>query len=562
VVDVLIVPQPLGTVAGSFRPKEWTEETYVVPEVSLRADLHVSTNTGEVVGIRIPDEMLRQSGGHGGESRMWLPLKNPPKEGMNRKMNDLTGPELDRKVSEAIGGLTGYRCANCSLFKLDRYTHDEGAFCSCERPAGGPIPRLSPAPFCPSTDLNAAFAAAEKVGLFKCDTQDGPGTNLRLFQGGGGLWWITNGNRRPVVQFNAPTPALAICEAILMSNSPKGEAPRSAFTLIELLVSISIVTILASMAFYVLHSGRVAARKARTLAVIQTVTPDIVCEFASYRDRRVSLTAADVRATAILYGWVPSGPNDRPSNRWAALASLAARRDMRRMDMPDRWNDVVDPPNIPGLRRTRLSMTYLSAYSSAVARLMAPPSPLSRAEATKIVGQNGSAECLWLIFQEMDSGIRGVRSANQADTDGDGLKEFIDGWGNPIRWLREPVAFTESELHSLPMTTEELRDGRAWSDSSVQLALRRLSREHHDPLDFQMVDIGANPATGWWTLPLIYSAGPDGDYSISTGGPLHHYTASPYVDSSGRFTPIGQPIEPWYCKDNIHNHHITGHQNY
>ena len=75
-----------------------------------------------------------------------------------------------------------------------------------------------------STDMNDAMEAAEKVGLFMRDTQDGPGTNLSLFQGGGRFWWITNGNRRPVVQFSAPTPELAICEAVLAMAEKAVEA--------------------------------------------------------------------------------------------------------------------------------------------------------------------------------------------------------------------------------------------------------------------------------------------------------------------------------------------------
>ena len=109
------------------------------------------------------------------------------------------GPELDCAVAEAMGWARGTVDAAAAFF----WFSEDG------------IAQFPVKEFKPSTDLNVAFAAAEKVGLFMCDTQDGPGTNLRLFRGGGGFWWITNGNRRPVVQFSARTPALAICAAIL-----------------------------------------------------------------------------------------------------------------------------------------------------------------------------------------------------------------------------------------------------------------------------------------------------------------------------------------------------------
>ena len=69
--------------------------------------------------------------------------------------------------------------------------------------------------FDPWNNLNDAFQAAEKIGLLNCDTQDGPGTNLQLFRGGGGWYWITNGNTRPTIQYSAPTAAEVISVAVL-----------------------------------------------------------------------------------------------------------------------------------------------------------------------------------------------------------------------------------------------------------------------------------------------------------------------------------------------------------
>ena len=111
------------------------------------------------------------------------------------------GPWLDMDVAKAIG-----------------WKHIDDEHCEGVPPDGAyenqKIPNYS-------ADLNAAFDAAEKAGLFKCDTQDGPGTNLSLFQGVG-FWWITNGTRRPIVQFADLTPALVICEAILELKETTG----------------------------------------------------------------------------------------------------------------------------------------------------------------------------------------------------------------------------------------------------------------------------------------------------------------------------------------------------
>lgn len=65
--------------------------------------------------------------------------------------------------------------------------------------------------FQPSTDLNDAFVAAEKVGLFRSGLT--LGFYKKCWRNDGG-WWITPGCG-PVDPPMFSTPALAICAAIL-----------------------------------------------------------------------------------------------------------------------------------------------------------------------------------------------------------------------------------------------------------------------------------------------------------------------------------------------------------
>jgi len=64
-------------------------------------------------------------------------------------------------------------------------------------------------PFQPSIDLNAAFAAAEKVELFDHET---PPSYRRCLFGVDDDTWCVGG---PGLSADGPTPALAICAAIL-----------------------------------------------------------------------------------------------------------------------------------------------------------------------------------------------------------------------------------------------------------------------------------------------------------------------------------------------------------
>ena len=122
------------------------------------------------------------------------------------------GPELDRAVAEAIGLQVEeyYLPSFCAVFLPDGKTADEfgakgvaASLDSGERPVH----------WAPSTDLDAAFSAAEVVGLFG----DGGACFSDKARHDNSGWMFCWGNESDgtgdcVVE---STPALAICAAIL-----------------------------------------------------------------------------------------------------------------------------------------------------------------------------------------------------------------------------------------------------------------------------------------------------------------------------------------------------------
>lgn len=115
------------------------------------------------------------------------------------------GPELDAAVAKAIGWHRGTVDSDAMRFWWD----DRG------------MKRAEHSKFHPSADLNCAFEAAERAGLFdRCDhiLSRGSADDPR------GPWWVNHTRYRDSelskesVVAAGPTPALAICAAILKLN--------------------------------------------------------------------------------------------------------------------------------------------------------------------------------------------------------------------------------------------------------------------------------------------------------------------------------------------------------
>jgi len=124
------------------------------------------------------------------------------------------GPELDRLVADAIGISFDREDPRGVVIELGEAIHPY-------------MPAMwSPTMvFNPSVDLTAAFSAAEKVGLFE-DYQ------LRKYRAVERRWDMIQKDNDWHTTPQAPTPALAICAAILIlkEEKPKCEPPVAEYT--------------------------------------------------------------------------------------------------------------------------------------------------------------------------------------------------------------------------------------------------------------------------------------------------------------------------------------------
>jgi prepilin-type N-terminal cleavage/methylation domain-containing protein len=295
--------------------------------------------------------------------------------------------------------------------------------------------------------------------------------------------------------------------------------PR-AFTLIEVLMTISIIGIMAAMSLGAFRMARESSREAATKATIAKLNAIIMRRYESYMTRRVPVSMAGL------------------SPKVAAEARLFALRQVMRLEMPERWSDIINPadgsdpdkPDVNGgiyvddsagnhvatMQRPALSKLYAQRYIDKVWNKPAPSPDYSCAECLYMIVSMGNPEAMEQ-FSQTEIG----------DVDGDGMPEFLDGWGHPIMFLRCAPGFTGSDIQ----TTNATKD--------------------HDPFDTRRVDPAA-----YRTIPLIYSAGSDGKYGIEVVK-NYSFVGKPFTgDGLNIGTPSADDGSTTDCQDNITSHHI------
>jgi len=257
---------------------------------------------------------------------------------------------------------------------------------------------------------------------------------------------------------------------------PQTSGMQRGFTLVELMVVFVIISILAGLTLAGLVGTRQRAKIDKTRTTIRKISEAIGPQYESYLRRRLPFVSTANRRTN-------------------AFNRLSAIRTQMMFEMPDSWNDLwnnVAPP----------SQTVQQPLPTA-------PIIAYRASKPAVFGDYSSAECLYIILAR--SGwypdiMEQFHSAEIGDKDKNGAPEFWDGWGNPISFIRWAPGFS----------------------SPVQ------SANSPDPMDPQRVDTAA-----YALIPLIVSAGPDGDLGLnqSTG-----WSSLPVITKSLSPPPTPSPL--------------------
>lgn len=329
---------------------------------------------------------------------------------------------------------------------------------------------------------------------------------------------------------------------------------RSAFTLVELLMVLVLLSMMGGMIVAAIQGVTHTARESRTKSIISAIDSVLLEQYETYKYRPFPVEIPDTFNPANFTTTGP-GPTASVEIGFEVLSSEAARvrlmmvRDMQRMEMPDRLSDIAAAPQpllaaanpvlqdsndqILNTRSNRAqrrmfnvtwydpNATYASGRDNIPSKLAAYrdriPSGFNFNDPKSL--ENQGAECLYLIMATSFVGgspaIDAIPATNIADTDEDGLPEILDGWGQPLGFIRWPVGYFDLELSintSVPDDFDLFRSDYAFlfdEDTAIAALPTDVNANVYSPP-------GKTRPYTWSMRPLVFSYGPDGNPGIAT----------------------------------------------
>ncbi|MFN3158091.1 MAG: prepilin-type N-terminal cleavage/methylation domain-containing protein [Rubinisphaera brasiliensis] len=303
-----------------------------------------------------------------------------------------------------------------------------------------------------------------------------------------------------------------------MSQSKLKHIPdryQAGFTLIEVLVAVGLIVLLAGLLLATMRGVLGNAKESSTRVTLKKIQ-----EILEQRATEFNIAESNAPASR---RQEPCLPVDADSG----LKSIVERKRKFREAFPQRYQDLYDAFG----NRTRLGQVFDVKY-------------LSKAPSGVDETNLDSAELLYLVVNEgtahgseaTDSDQFGAQEVT--DTDGDSFPEFVDAWGQPLRFYRWPTRLIRPGTPATPATPLSLDSTKAslpaveteyWLMLGSKTGdINTLSRDQEDPTSaiyrmmgadvasIQSVEFDSTPpdtcsfhTPDTYTAFLVLSGGPD-----------------------------------------------------
>ncbi|MBH55719.1 MAG: hypothetical protein CMJ82_00850 [Planctomycetaceae bacterium] len=295
---------------------------------------------------------------------------------------------------------------------------------------------------------------------------------------------------------------------IQADNNParrlRKHSARGGFTLIELLLAVTIVSMLAAMITVGMSTLRRQAQIRRCEQQVKKIDELIQTRFNELINKPLP----------VQFPTLPQlSPNPTPMEINLVTIRkqqiMTCRRELLRMEMPDRITDVTDPHFIfTDTFNNSFSMLTPSSHSAFRRKVT-----LNNSMGNTWTEEHQGSECLYLmlsIMRDQDSNALDFLFPSEiGDTDGDGMLEVLDAFGTPLGFLRWAPGISgrpgSTDRNYSGIQTTDYKEAPDWTDIGGADP-----RYRDDDLDDNST-LYNNP---FHLHPLICSAGPDEEFGM------------------------------------------------
>lgn len=309
--------------------------------------------------------------------------------------------------------------------------------------------------------------------------------------------------------WNRESPEIAFRPALSCSTGSGGASHwclmkrRSAFTIVELLVVISIIAVLFTLTVKVVGAFVNNARESATQATLHKIRGALRERHEAHSRLMARKGFLSSQSESLLAKFVP-GTTGR---HWNPIA----RKLMQRNLFPQSYQEVLDADRMLGMQR----------YPN----ISAAPSASGSEILYAFLIQNA---VMGDLPAEMDS----FSPQEVRDTDGNGLLEFVDGWGRPLRYYRWPTRFIQSPeaLLKIPNLPNQLNHDQ--DDPLGQLSQVQNFETIGVPADGKIITAPFNGplfhTPQVYHIDFVVSAGEDGKFGLKDPAETPNTTPASY----------------------------------